>query len=82
MSATALGKATSVVIKGLLVLFVIGVVGWSLYVTIIRPTTKPNPTTRQEAETIVNPSLDIRPNFGGCANLRVVQYYIGNKEIK
>jgi len=37
LSASALGKATSVVIKGLLVIAVIAGIGWGIYVTRLNP---------------------------------------------
>lgn len=49
-----LGKCLSVVVKGLIVLGVIALIAWSIYVTVVRPHTKPNPTTKQEAEEIIN----------------------------
>ena len=36
------------------VLLVIGGIGWAIYAGIIRPTTKPNPTTTQNAQQIEN----------------------------
>ena len=61
MSATALGKAVSVVLKGLLVLGVIALMVWSLYVTIVRPHTKPAPT--QQAEVINNNYYETKSSF-------------------
>jgi hypothetical protein len=54
MSVTALGKATSVVIKGLIVLSLIALIVWSCYVTFIKPHTNPTPTQMQKAGQIVN----------------------------
>ena len=54
MSASALGKSTSVVIKGLVVLGIVVAVGWAVFVTYIKPHTNPTPTTSQKAETITN----------------------------
>lgn len=68
-SATALGKATSVVIKGLLVLGIIALIAWSVYVTVVRPHTKPTPTTSnaQTATTIVNNNYNCKSLIGwGC----------------
>ena len=44
--------------------------GWIVYAGLIRPTTKPNPTTRQEAETILNYYNQPRVSFG-CARWEV-----------
>ena len=54
MSGSALGKATSVVIKGLLVLGLIAYLVWSAYVTFIKPHTNPTHTTEENAEAIYN----------------------------
>jgi hypothetical protein len=54
ISATALGKATSVVIKGLIVLSLVALIVWSCYVTFIKPHTNPTPTQEQRAEQIIN----------------------------
>ena len=54
LTPTALGKSTFSVLKGLLVLGAIAGLGWAIYAGIIRPVTKPNPTTTQNAEKIEN----------------------------
>lgn len=54
MSGAALGKATSVVIKGLLVLGLIAYLSWSAYVTLIKPHTNPIHTTEENAQAIYN----------------------------
>ena len=51
-------------------LLVFGGLGWLIYVGMIRPHTKPNPTTRNEAEQIIN--YDVRPSPFGCANFRLM----------
>jgi hypothetical protein len=38
----------------LLVTFALGIGGWGIYAGLIRPTTKPNPTESQQADSIVN----------------------------
>ena len=50
---------------------VIAGLGWAVYAGIIRPTTKPNPTTRQEAQQIINYTLEPKQTFFGCANFRI-----------
>ena len=70
-SATALGKAVSVVIKGLIVLGLIALVVWSIYVTIIKPHTNPTPTQEQNAKTIQNDNYTIKVGFGGCARFPI-----------
>jgi hypothetical protein len=56
-----MGIATDVVKHSLLrtlsvicTLLVIGGLGWSIYVSFVRPITKPNPSTTQNAEKIEN----------------------------
>ncbi len=48
-------------------------IGWAIYAGIIRPTTKPNATTKQEAESIINYNYTIEPKqtFFGCSNFRI-----------
>lgn len=52
----------------------IGVIGglaiaWAVYAGIIRPITKPNPSTQQKAETIYNYTIQPRHTFGCSAFL-------------
>ncbi len=48
-----------------LVYFILSaVVLWGLYAGIIRPVTKPNPSTKQEAKIINNYTYNIKPTFG------------------
>ena len=52
-----------------------GIVGglalaWAIYAGIIRPTTKPNPSTTQEAQTIINYNVAPKQTFG-CSNIRI-----------
>jgi hypothetical protein len=70
VSATALGKATSVVVKGLIVLGIIAVVAWSIYVAIIKPHTSPTPTTTVESGGAAY-NYQIKVGFGGCARLPI-----------
>ena len=42
----------------------------AIYFGLIRPTTKPNPTTKQEAKVIVNYTIAPRQTFG-CTHLRI-----------
>ena len=51
---------------------VIAGIGWAIYAGIIRPTTKPNPTTHQEAAQIVNYTLEPRSYFG-CTNFKIAR---------
>lgn len=69
-SATALGKATSVVIKGLLVLGVIALVVWSAYVTFVKPHTNPTPTTTVQSGGVAY-TYQIKVGFGGCIRLPI-----------
>jgi hypothetical protein len=57
--------------------WVLGAIGglaiaWAVYAGIIRPVTKPNPTssTAQQATTIVNYTIQPRQSFG-CTNFRI-----------
>jgi len=54
MSGAALGKATSVVLKGLLVIGLIGLFVWMCYITFVKPHTSPIHTTEENAEAIYN----------------------------
>jgi len=61
LSLPAIGKAVSVVVKGLLVLGVIALLVWSIYVTVVKPHTKPTPTTSQRGtitNNYINPTAD------------------------
>ena len=44
---------------------------WIVYAGLIRPTTKPNPSTSQSAESIVNYTYTPRVSFG-CASFRII----------
>ena len=65
----AIGKAVSVVVKGLIVLGLIAVVAWSIYVTIIKPHINPTPTTNVESGGVSN-TYNIRSTFG-CMRLPI-----------
>jgi len=43
---------------------------WAIYAGLIRPTTKPNPTETQSAETIINYNTSPHSTFG-CNNIRI-----------
>jgi hypothetical protein len=47
-------------------------VAWVAYVGIVRPHTKPNPTTTNQAEMMVNYTFNVQPRFG-CAGVRVYE---------
>lgn len=48
---------------------------WSIYAGIIRPTTKPNPSTAQAADNISNYVYNVTPKSTfGCASIRVYEY--------
>lgn len=60
-SLPAIGKSLSMVLKAVIVLAVIALIGWSCYVTIIKPHTKPTPTTTQSGtitNNYINPTAD------------------------
>jgi hypothetical protein len=48
----------------------VGLIGWGLYAGLIRPTTKPNPSTAQQADNIVNYNYSPRVSFG-CAYWKI-----------
>lgn len=59
----------------LLIKWVGGIVGglavaWIVYAGLVRPTTKPNPSTTQNGQNFVNYYLNPRVSFG-CANFRI-----------
>jgi predicted permease len=57
LTSKALGATKHAILRTLsvvCVLTVIAGIGWSVYVALIRPHTKPNPTTTQNANTINN----------------------------
>ena len=47
---------------------------WAVYAGIIRPTTKPNPTTTQQATQITNHYNNPKSTFG-CSCVKVYEYY-------
>lgn len=46
------------------------IIAWIFYAGLIRPTTKPNPTTTQQGEIFINYNLNPRVSFG-CANFKI-----------
>jgi len=69
VSGSALGKSTSVVIKGLLVLGVIALLIWGGYVTFVKPHTNPTPTER--ADSITHNHFEPKCTFGCGGCLRI-----------
>jgi hypothetical protein len=68
MPYTIIGKWVGVVLLGL-------GLAWSIYAGIIRPTTKPNPTTTQKADNITNYTYNVTPRSTfGCASIKVYEY--------
>jgi hypothetical protein len=59
-------------IRVVITLLVIAGLGWAVYAGIIRPTTKPNPSTRQEGQRD-NYSYTLSPHqtFFGCMNFKI-----------
>lgn len=53
---------------------VIAGLGWAVYAGIIRPTTKPNPSTTQTAESIANYTFEPHQTFFGCASYKAEDY--------
>lgn len=54
--------------------------GWLVYVGVVRPHIVKTPTTAQKAAQINNPTYHQQPHFGGCANMRVYEYYRKEKK--
>ena len=48
---------------------------WAVYAAFIKPTTNPLDNITQKAAQINNPHYNPQPNFGGCANMKVIEYY-------
>jgi hypothetical protein len=68
-------------VRVLVVIGVIALIGWSLYVTIIRPHTKPNPTTTENANIIYHFTINVPAKrvfgLGGTlwgADIGIVKY--------
>lgn len=80
MSRAALGKSTSIVAKGLLVLGAIGLVIWMGYVTLVKPHTNPNPTQTLNAQTIQ--MNYIYPNKKGFSLLSWGTWHFISKDIR
>jgi len=61
------------ILKWVAILGFIGLAGWGLYAGLIRPTTKPNATESQFANSITNHNYTLAPKqtFFGCANFRI-----------
>lgn len=58
------------------VLTVVACVGWVLYsgyITLVKPHFNPTPTTRQQADEIINYETPIRVGFGGCSHVQIVR---------
>jgi len=84
ITPTAMIKSSSQTFKGLLVIGAISVVGYSLYITLIKPHFNPLKTTEQKAEQIVNYNYQIEPRQAlfGCQNFRIMQEKIKNEKAK
>jgi hypothetical protein len=55
----------------LAVILLLGICGWGLYAGLIRPITKPNPSTKQEATTIYNNNYNCKSLIGwGCGSCK------------
>ena len=67
-------KRTAGVMTTLAVLGVFVFIGWSIYAGMIKPVVNPEKTMEQHANQIINPTYETSVNFGGCANIRAMQY--------
>lgn len=72
----SLARFLSVLCVGL----VLAGIGWSVYVAFVKPATNPTKTMAQKAAQINNPTYSPQPHFGGCANMRVYEYYRKEKK--
>ncbi|MDD5356433.1 MAG: hypothetical protein PHY56_07860 [Candidatus Omnitrophica bacterium] len=73
--AGAISKGKSIVwgiLKWLAILGFIGICLWGLYAGLIRPTTKPNPSTTQRAENMTNNTHNYKGPTLGCMSVRVM----------
>ena len=68
-------KRTAGVVSTLAIIGVIGFIGWSVWAIVIKPVVSPIKTTTQEAAQIVNPAYTPKIYPGGCASIRVNEYY-------
>ncbi len=76
-SMPTMGKVISLGIK----LLLIAGITWCVYVAVIRPHTKPNPTTKEEAENIYHYTYSPKSTFG-CTSVKVREYQEEIKEQK
>ena len=82
LSFPALGKSLSVVMKGLLVLSVLAGVGWSIYISYIKPHTNPTPTTSQRGtitNNYINPTADELVDIINSQVKKQEKFFIGIK---
>ena len=61
--------------KILSILCIAGFIGWSVWAIVIKPVVSPIKTTTQKAAQIVNPAYAPKIYPGGCASIRVNEYY-------
>jgi hypothetical protein len=67
---------TKWVIVGIIGLAVLATAGWIFYAGLIRPTTKPNPSTRQEgARDNYSTTISPKQTFG-CMNFKIPKHEI------
>ena len=62
-------------------LLLIAGLGWLIYVGMIRPHTKGTFQNKQDAEQIINYTIEPRQTFFGCANFRIQKPDIKPKEV-
>lgn len=56
-------------------IFSICIIAWAVYASFVKPVTNPNKNVLQKAAQINNPTYSPQPRFGGCANMKVFEYY-------
>lgn len=69
LSPVALGKSFSVGIKFVLVIGVL----FFFTIGVMSCLKKPLPALTQTADTIVSPTYNLQPHFGGCASIKIPQ---------
>lgn len=71
-AGVAVGHALARTVSVVAVLLVVAGLGAAVYFGFIRPNTKPNPTTTQNADRIQNIYIQPKQTFFGCTAFRLV----------
>jgi hypothetical protein len=73
LSLTALGKSTSVVVKGLAVILLVAGFFWAIYCAYIKPNINPIKTTTQNADNMTNINHNYPKAGFGCMRIQVYE---------